>query len=550
MRAPTADREIELKLLVDPADLTIVADQLRHSPTAFSGPEAKWLESRYYDTTDRRLAARGVSVRVRRIDGLGADTEAPAHYLQTIKAKTHGQGAHVERGEWECPIEDWTPRLDLVADTEALDRLGLVMPEELELVVASEVERTLVLVEQPVPGVPAAIIEVAFDKGRLVARPPGDGATELALPIAEIELELKAGPIRGLYFLLDQLRRWARLEITTANKAERGFRLAAGTHPTAVKASKVSLEREMSTAEALSVILDNCLGQWLANIDPAADGRDIEGVHQLRIAIRRSRSALSTFATALDPTLRRAWNDRLKTLITATGSARERDVFSTQLLPPIAAAAPEAVTPALAALAARLKTERAATHEDVRRYLEGDGHADLLLDWASWVALEGWHEAASAAAGEVLARPVVELARDLLNKRHKRVKKLGKGFVRLTDTERHQVRLALKKLRYAVEFLGGLFPGKAARRYAKAAAALQDELGLLNDQAEAMRLLDEVASGSPAEPAAERLKLERGIGFVLGWQAESLASRRHAAIAAWQDFIAQRPFWHEADEAQ
>jgi triphosphatase len=401
-----------------------------------------------------------------------------------------------------------------------------------------------------VPAAPAAIIEVAFDKGRLVARPQGDAAAELALPIAEIELELKAGPIRGLYLLLDQLRRWARLEITTTNKAERGFMLAAGSHPTAVRARKVGLEREMSTAEALSVILDNCLGQWLANIGPAADGRDIEGVHQLRIAIRRSRSALSTFATALDPATRQAWNERLKTLITATGPARERDVFSTQLLPPIAAAAPEAATPALTALVARLETERAAAYAEMRRYLAGDGHADLLLDWASWVALEGWHEGPSAAAREVLARPVVELARDLLGKRHKRVKKLGKNFARLTDAERHEVRLALKKLRYGVEFLGGLFPGKAARRYAKAAAALQDELGLLNDQAEAMRLLDEVASRSPARPAAERLKLERGIGFFLGWQAESLASRRHAAIAAWEAFIAQRPFWHEADDAQ
>jgi inorganic triphosphatase YgiF len=548
VRAPTADREIELKLLVDPADLPIVAEHLRQSPGAFSGPEAKWLESRYYDTTDRRLADRGISLRVRCIDGLDGKGEEPAHFLQTIKAKGHGQGAHVERGEWECPIEDWTPRLDLLTDTDALDRLGLVLPEELELVVASEVERTLVLVEQPVPAAPPAIIEVAFDKGRLVARPQGDAVAELLEPIAEIELELKAGPIRGLYLLLDQLRRWARLEITTTNKAERGFMLAAGSHPTAVKARKVGLEREMSTAEALGVILDNCLGQWLANIGPAADGHDIEGVHQLRIAIRRSRSALSTFATALDPATRKAWNARLKTVITATGPARERDVFASQLLPPLAAAAPDAATPGLAALAARLETERRTAYDDVRRYLASDGHANLLLDWASWVALEGWHERPSAAARDVLARPVVDLARDLLGKRHKRVKKLGKDFARLTDIERHEVRLALKKLRYSVEFLGGLFAGKAARRYAKAAAALQDELGLLNDQAEAVMLLDGVAARAPARPAAERLRLERGIGFVLGWQAESLASRRHAAIAAWEDFIAQRPFWHEADD--
>ena len=553
MRAPRADREIELKLLVEPADLLVVANRLRQSPTAYSGPEAKWLESRYFDTPDRRLAARGVSLRVRRI-GSAATAEGPTGdgigdgYLQTVKAKSNGHGAHTERGEWECPIEDWTPRLERIGDPDALDRLGLVLPEELELVVASEVERTIVLVEQPVPDAPPAIIEVAFDRGRLVARPDNDSSAEVVEPIAEIELELKAGPTRGLYLLLGQLRRWVRLEITTTDKAERGFRLGSGAGPAAVKATALALDGEASVGEALAIILTNCLGQWLRNIAPAKDGRTIEGIHQLRIAVRRSRSALSIFAEALDPAERKAWNERLKTVVTATGPARALDVFSTQLLPALAASAPAETAPALAAVAARAEAERAVANAEARAFLESDAHADLMLDWASFVALEGWQEQASPAAENVLASPVVELARVLLGKRHKRVEKLGRGFARLSDVERHEVRLALKKLRYGVEFLGGLFPGKAAKRYAKAAAALQDELGLLNDQVEARDLLEGLASRAPAEPAGERLQLERGIGFIQGWQAESLVSRRAVATAAWEDFIAQRPFWHDADK--
>jgi inorganic triphosphatase YgiF len=545
--APTSDREVELKLLVDPAKLTEIADRLRNSPTAFSRDAARWLESRYFDTPDRRLARRGVSLRVRRIAGVGAESGDDASFLQTVKASGVSQGAHLERGEWECAVEDWTPRLERVTDRTALERLGLVLQEELELVVASEIERHVVLVEQPVPGEPAAIIEVAFDSGRLIARPSGDDAADRVLPIAEIELELKTGPTRGLYLLLGELRRWGRLEISTADKAQRGFRLAAGTWPTAVRASKVALEPWMTTGEALGGILDNCLGQWLRNIPAAADGRDIEGVHQLRIAIRRSRSALSLFAEALDPSERKAWNTRLKSVITATGPARQRDVFASELLPMISATAPPAAATPLAALAARLEAERSAAYDEVRRFLASDEHATLLLDWASWVALEGWREGAGEAVEQALARPVVELARDLLRKRHKRVKKLGQGFATLADEERHEVRLALKKLRYGVEFLGGLFPNKTAKRYAKAAAALQDELGILNDQAEARTLLDELAASAPAEPAAERLHLERGIGFVLGWQAEALSHRRNAATEAWQTFIAQEPFWRGAD---
>ncbi len=552
MRAPTADREIELKLLVDPAQLKIVADRLRDGPTAFSGQPTKSLESRYFDTDDRRLAARGVTLRVRRIAGPQDEDSAEAgtaSFVQTVKAKSDNQGAHTERGEWERPVDDWTPRPDLVHDGRALDRLGLVLPEELELVFASEIERTIVLVEQPVPGAPPAIIEVAFDDGRLIVRPNGDAAAERIEPVAEIELELKAGPTRGLYLLLDQLRRFARLEISTIDKAERGFRLANGGSPAAVKAKKVQLEREQSTSDALGTILDNCLGQWLRNIGPAADGREIEGIHQLRIAVRRSRSALSIFAAALDEAERKSWNERLKSVIEATGRARGLDVFVTQLLPPIAAAAPPEAATAMAALARRAQAERAVAYDAARAFLRSDGHADLVLDWTSWVALERWRETADEAACAVLESPVIDLARPLLAKRHKRVRKLGRGFADLADDERHEVRLALKKLRYGVEFLGGLFPGKAARRYAKAAAALQDELGLLNDQAEARVLLEDLAARAPMRPAAERRELERGIGFVLGWQAESMAGRRAAATAAWEDFIAQRPFWQDADDA-
>ena len=547
MRAPTADREIELKLLVDPADLKAIAGRLRQSPTAFVRDEAQWLESRYFDTEGQRLAARGVSFRVRRV-GRGAGETAPdTHFLQTIKTKGDAQAAHSERGEWEGPIDGWTPRPEVVGGA-ALERLGVVLPEELRLVVTSEIERHTILVEQPVPGEPPAIIEVAFDQGRLVARSDDDGAPDRVEAVAEIELELKAGPTRGLYLLLGQLRQWGRLQISTVDKAERGFRLAAGTRPAAVRAKKVTLEPEMTTGEALGVILDNCLGQWLRNIPAAADGRDIEGVHQLRIAIRRSRSALSILAAALDPAARRAWNQRLKSVITATGPARQGDVFLTQLLPAITATAPAAASPALAALAARLEAERRTAYDAVRHFLAGREHADLLLDFARWVALEGWQDEAVATVQAVLDRPVVELGRVLLDKRHKRVKKLGKGFAELSDTERHEVRLALKKLRYGIEFLGDLFPKKAAKRYAKAAAALQDELGLLNDQAEALVLLEGVASRAPVKPAAERLRLERGIGFVLGWQAEALSLRRDAATAAWETFIAQRPFWHDEDD--
>jgi CHAD domain-containing protein len=206
----------------------------------------------------------------------------------------------------------------------------------------------------------------------------------------------------------------------------------------------------MTVGEALGEILHNCLAQWLANIAAAADGRDIEGVHQLRIAVRRSRSALSLFTAAIGRDQRLAWNDRLKAVIAATGDARQLDVFLAETVPAVADGLAAEDEAALEALSRRTEAARSLAYEEVRAFLDGRDHADLVLDFASWMALDGWHEAASAEARAWLVRPVVELARRLLEKRH-------------------QVRLALKRLRYGVEFLGGLFPGKAAKRYATAA---------------------------------------------------------------------------------
>jgi triphosphatase len=538
VRAPSVDREIELKLSVDQADLALLAERLKGSPAAFAAQEPRRLVSRYFDTVERRLVSRDVTLRVREVDG---------GYIQTLKTRTLGQGAHTERGEWEGPVDGPEPKLELITDPDALERLGLVLPEELELVFTTEVERRLMLVEQPVPGAPPAIIEVAFDDGHIVCAGPDEGRS-LREPLAEVELELKAGPARGLYLLLQTLRQWAQLTITVADKSSRGYLLAGNMAPMAVRATRPTLDGAMSVGEALALILENCTGQWLQNVAAARDGRDIEGVHQLRIAVRRSRSALTLFTHGIGRKRRVTWNERLKAVVTATGPARQLDVFLAETLTAIARAAPAEDAGAIAAVAARAEAERQRAYAAVRTYLGSREHADMMLDWADWVVLEGWHETATAAARQVLAEPIIGLARRLLEKRHKKVRKLGRGFAELDDTERHEVRLALKKLRYGVEFLGDLFPGKAARQYRKAAAALQDMLGRLNDQAETRNLLAMLVAGSPAKPVAERQALERGVGFILGWQAQGTAEARDEAVEAWTAFIHQRPFWHDGDD--
>jgi len=178
--------------------------------------------------------------------------------------------------------------------------------------------------------------------------------------ISEVELELKAGPPRGLYHVLGAMRTWAPVQIAIGDKAERGYRLANGTAPVATRATRPALDVGMTVGEALGEILHNCLAQWLANIAAAKDGRDVEGVHQLRIAVRRCRSALSLFTEAIGRDERAAWNDRLKSVIGATGPARQLDVLLAETLPAVAGGQADEDVAALQALARRAEAGRAA----------------------------------------------------------------------------------------------------------------------------------------------------------------------------------------------
>lgn len=543
MPAPPPDHEIELKLMVEPADLARLAERLAANPSAFSAPEVQALESRYFDTPDLRLAGRRVSLRVRRKGD---------QYIQTIKTASTGGGAHSVRGEWECAVAGMVPELDHIAAPAALEALGLVLPEELAPVFTTKVNRRLMLVEQKLRDDSKSIIEVAFDRGWIEAGAPvpapkstktrrKKGTVE---EIAEVELELKSGAPEGIYLLLETLSDWATLRVATIPKAERGYLLATGRPPAWQRASPPALDPAMPAGAAMAAVLASGLQQLLQNQAAAQDGRDPEGVHQLRIALRRLRSGLALFASLLPVEERASWNERLRAVIAATGTPRELDVLVTQTLREIAAGLPD--EPALAVLTATAEEARSRAYTELRAYLQSHEYASLVLDLALWVALERWRDNNTEECAAAQATPVVELAVNLLDQRHKRVRKRGRHFSRLADEELHEVRLALKKLRYGVEFMSGLFSEKLAKRYGKAAARLQDRLGRLNDQVETRHLLDRL--GETAGPETDRAMLERGIGLAIGWQAASVASERRLANGDWHDFTEQELFWRARDD--
>ena len=110
--------------------------------------------------------------------------------------------------------------------------------------------------------------------------------------------------------------------------------------PTTVMVEQVALAKDASVDQALAVVFARCLKQWTANEVVALSGLDPEGVHEMRVALRRMRVALSDFKEII-PVGQVHWLKReSKWLISSLSAARDWDVFLSELLTPVEASRP------------------------------------------------------------------------------------------------------------------------------------------------------------------------------------------------------------------
>src|SRR5262249_38783820 len=150
--------------------------------------------------------------------------------------------------------------------------------------------------------------------------------------IGELEIELRQGEPGQLYHLAVKLHEDVPFTIESESKAARGYRLRSGKAPGAHKAPSVALQRKAAASEAFRQIVIPSLGHLVVN-QPAGLARDPEGVHQMRVAVRRLRTALLVFKSRLEPHARARFEDALRRLGTIFGEARDWDVFCLEILP-------------------------------------------------------------------------------------------------------------------------------------------------------------------------------------------------------------------------
>jgi CHAD domain-containing protein len=268
----------------------------------------------------------------------------------------------------------------------------------------------------------------------------------------------------------------------------------------------VLLTRAIPLGEAFQRIVSACLGHLAANRELLVEP-GVEAVHQMRGAVRRLRSACALFEPVIGHgrplTL---LQDELRWLGRCLGRVRDWDVLL-RTLPTEGRAAQ--------LLRRRAEGRRAIDRRSLDRALAGRRFTALLRGLESL--------AAEVAAEADSHRDVHREAPQLLSRLDRRVRKAGRGFRRLTAKQRHSLRKKLRKLSYAADFLGSLFPRRQAERFAKRTKPLQDRLGDLNDVAVNARLSREI--GRAARGVRHAPPTAKGKGLWASWSRFRKADR-------------------------
>lgn len=505
--------EIELKLLVSRND----AESLRHHPLlaqyAVAPPREQQLADTYFDTAQHHFRRAGAGLRVR---------SAAGKRVQTLKAGGAAYAGLHRRFEWESPVAGPEPELAMLramADRSPWGKLLRLsgMDERLRPVFCTQITRTVWDLRLP----QGSLIECALDQGKLEC---GDEA----VPVSELELELKAGDAVHLFDFALALQQAFPMQIATLNKAEQGYGLCMPAAAAAVKAVDVKLGKRASVEQAFETIAANCLGQMQANAAGVAHGGDREALHQMRVGLRRLRAVLGLFSDALQ--LPDDLDGELEWLADELGAARDWDVLGTATLPALAEAMPG--EPRLALVQQAVSDAGRAARADASAAVGSVRYTRLVLGFGRWLHGAPWRgDRPQGRHG--LEAPVARFADRVLRRAHKKLRKRGRGQGGASARVRHRVRIAAKNARYAAEFFASLYREKQVRPYVRALTELQDEFGKLNDAVVADGLLAQLQSGNKELDAA--LALARAV------LAPRLGADDRRARKRWRRFKAVKP---------
>lgn len=296
----------------------------------------------------------------------------------------------------------------------------------------------------------------------------------------------------------------------------------------------IELSASMTAERAAALCIGACLEQIERNRERTLASDDPEGPHQLRVGLRKLRTALRLFRPVIGGPAASRLSETAREIGAAVGRTRDLDVFVTELLPQLCDDLPEAEA---RALRDHFEQARARERTELRAALADGRMPGFLRDLEQFVDLRGWLVAEDFAQTERLAEPLGAFADRSLAARWKKTAKLARHLSGPDAEKRHEFRKDLKKLRYAVDFLAPLYASGAIKPFRKRMKKLQDCVGVLNDIATARTLAEDAT-----RQGADARSLEHLDAAISRLDARSEADRSRAA-KLWRALASEPRPW-------
>jgi len=418
----------------------------------------------YYDTFDGLLRDAGLTLTY--ADG-------------TLSAASQETGVVVASLPMRAPSKPWFARdlplgplrdaLSPITDVRALLPLVRLHTQERSLSVLDDERKT--------------VVRLALEETSLVG---SDGR-----PDAALRPRLRIIGIRGYDKELGRVREALVVELgfkpadqPLVDEAVRAAGGVPGGLPTKVG---LPLQRDQRSDAAAAVVLRGMLEVIEANLEGAIADIDSEFLHDLRVAVRRSRSVQRELKRAFPPDELAHYRAEFRWLQQATGDVRDLDVHVLEF-DDMRALVPDAMRDDLGPLLRVLRARRVTARRAMVRALRSKRTATLLSDWRSFLdGLEGMPVEERPDA----TRPIGDVSGERIRTVYRRMLKMGGAIDESSPAEAyHELRKKGKELRYLLELFGApLFPADVVKPMIKTLKALQDVLGRHQDREVQIALL-------------------------------------------------------------
>ncbi len=258
----------------------------------------------------------------------------------------------------------------------------------------------------------------------------------------------------------------------------------------------IALDPQAPAGDGYRAVLAHLAAAIELNVPGTIDDIDSEFLHDLRVAVRRTRSVLSNARRVLPTDVRSRARESFGWLAASTGDARDLDVYELEWSDYTHQLPQDALEP----VRAHLGQLRQDAHERLATVLRSEQTTELLAWWSGWLSAE----ANGDEPPKLATAPMRDVVEDRIIAAQRQLLSAGRAIDATTPAPLvHELRKDAKRLRYLLECFGGLYAPAARKAFVSRLKALQDNLGMHQDAdvhvTHLRRIVAELADGLPVD---------------------------------------------------